>query len=177
MLQRSFQQLQQQSDASESALPTLRAAPAAVAVLQSVPMSRFKQSYLISKLLYPAEQAEEAPFAEDTRLPFPATTAGRSATASATASRSAEEEGLLLQELVGYADALGVSEAEWLHLSSCTESETSRVRINPFLERLLLHGKLSYDENITGVMAPSLVEVALTTWALQVSIVSNIMRL
>mmetsp|Transcript_24405 Transcript_24405/g.40639 ORF Transcript_24405/g.40639 Transcript_24405/m.40639 type:complete len:805 (-) Transcript_24405:313-2727(-) len=40
-------------------------------------------------------------------------------------------------------------------------------RSNKCLEKLFLHGKLSYDKHITDMVAPSMTELALTTWTLQ----------
>jgi hypothetical protein len=137
--------------------------------------SHFKQSYLINKLLFPAETVTTA-LRDATQQASALTTSLLSATAGdavdaqdamAPADLRSEEE-FLLQEMVGYEDALGTTETE-LYLYN-TNSTAGAVKINPFFERLLLHGKLSYDENITGVMAPSLAEVALTTWTLQVNV-------
>jgi hypothetical protein len=136
--------------------------------------SHFKQSYLINKLLFPAETdttALRATQASVLTTGMLSTTAGDAVDAQdTTVADLRSEEEFLLQEMVDYEDALGATETE-LYLYN-TNSTAGAVKINPFIERLLLHGKLSYDENITGVMAPSLAEVALTTWTLQVSLFS-----
>jgi hypothetical protein len=133
--------------------------------------SHFKQSYLINKLLFPVETDTTALRATQASV---LTTSMLSATAGDvveaqdnTAQDLRNEEEFLLQEMVDYEEVLAATETE-LYLYN-TNSTAGPVKINPFIERLLLHGKLSYDENITGVMAPSMAEVALTTWTLQVN--------
>lgn len=121
----------------------------------SVPTSHFKQSYLINKLLFPVET--DVVTAHSASAPVPHS--------ASTAADPTEEDAFLLREMVDYAEVLGITHAELFANHRLLGEE---VVFNPFVERLLLHGKLSYDENITGVMAPSLAEVALTTWSLQV---------
>jgi hypothetical protein len=131
--------------------------------------SHFKQSYLINKLLFPVETDTTALRATQASV---LTTSMLSATGDAVEAQGTtppdlrSEEEFLLQEMVDYEEVLAATETE-LYLYN-TNSTAGAVKINPFFERLLLHGKLSYDENITGVMAPSMAEVALTTWTLQV---------
>ncbi len=49
-----------------------------------------------------------------------------------------------------------------------TKARNFHVSINPFIQKLLLHCKLSYDAEVTGVLATSIAEVTFTTWAMQV---------
>lgn len=131
---------------------------------EPAPTSHFKQSYLINKLLFPAEtdvpkQQQEQDTAATTPRNFVDQREGEE-----------DEEGFLLREMVDYADVLGITHSELFVNNAALGAP---VVINPFIERLLLHGKLSYDEIISGVMAPSMAEVALTTWTLQVPPIRN----
>ena len=53
-------------------------------------------------------------------------------------------------------------------LGSPTKVRNFSVSVNPFIQKLLLHCKLSYDAEVTGVLATSLAEVTFTTWTMQV---------
>lgn len=84
-------------------------------------------------------------------------------TAASAASAATEEEDYLLQEMLEY-DAL-VSSSDDLDTKIASGIP---VVINPFIQKLLLHAKLSYDVDISGVMVASISQVSFTTWTLQV---------
>lgn len=107
--------------------------------------SHFKQNYLLNKLLYP----------EETNINT------TQYTTNANTSTGVSEEEFLLHELLDYTTLLGID----------ADLPTSTVAINPFIQKLLLHTKLSYDADISGVMAASMCEVTFTTWTLQVRFV------
>lgn len=116
--------------------------------------SHFKQSYLLNKLLYPEETDASALNARTSALPQP---------------EGVQEDEFLLQEIVSLESLLG---ADAMAPPSSADADTAPVRIHPFMQKILLHAKLSYDGDISGVMAPSIAQVALTTWTLQVSLLS-----
>jgi hypothetical protein len=132
-----------------------------------MPASHFKQSYLINRLLYPVETDLPEGILSTQNKGEEQTNAEDSTRAVANVNKRSEDD-YLLHEMVNYPDVLGITQTE-LFVNNQTLGEA--VAINPFVARLLLHGKLSYDEQISGVMAPSMAEVALTTWTLQVTAV------
>jgi hypothetical protein len=46
--------------------------------------------------------------------------------------------------------------------------EEADIHIQPFILKLLLHARLSYKEEVTAILAPSMSQLVYTTWALQV---------
>jgi hypothetical protein len=132
-----------------------------------MPASHFKQSYLINRLLYPLETDLPVGILSTRNNGQDNANTGDSPHAVASIDKRSEDD-YLLHEMVNYPDVLGITQTE-LFVNNQTLGEA--VAINPFVARLLLHGKLSYDEQISGVMAPSAAEVALTTWSLQVTAV------
>lgn len=107
--------------------------------------SHFKQNYLLNKLLYP----------EETNI-----NTNLHSTSVATGAVVSEEE-FILHDLLDYTTLFGVD-------TDLPNTATSTISINAFIQKLLLHAKLSYDADITGVMAASMCEVTFTTWTLQV---------
>lgn len=112
--------------------------------------SHFKQSYLLNKLLYPEETDTSTLSARTSSLQQP---------------EGVLEEEFLLQEIVSLESLLGT---DAMVPTSSADADTPPVRIHAFIQKILLHAKLSYDGDISGVMAPSIAQVALTTWTLQV---------
>jgi hypothetical protein len=142
-------------------------APVTVGTEEPMPTSHFKQSYLINRLLYPVETDLPAGILSTQDNGQEHANIEDSTRAVANVDKRSEDD-YLLHEMVNYPDVLGITQAE---LFVNDQSLGEAVSINPFVARLLLHGKLSYDEQISGVMAPSMAEVALTTWTLQVTAV------
>lgn len=134
-------------------------AASAVALLSeeaSPPPSHFKQSYLINKLLYPNET-------EISQLHATSDTIAVAVDDSTEQAQQTAESVYLMQTMVDYAAVLDLTESDlFVHTTAM-----GPLTFNPFVERLLLHGKLSFDEKISGVMAPSLAQVTLTTLTLQ----------
>lgn len=121
--------------------------------------SHFKQSYLLNKLLYPEETGVTHPL--------------RLSSHDGGGGSGAADEEFLLQDMVSLESLLGEEVVASTARGSATDASSDDlsavpVRIHDFIQKILLHAKLSYDGNISGVMAPSIAQVALTTWTLQV---------
>ena len=78
------------------------------------------------------------------------------------------EEEFLLQEMLDCESLFHTGDSTNAKFGSPTKIRNFKVSVNPFIQKLLLHCKLNYDAEVTGVLATSLAEVTFTTWTMQV---------